>query len=85
MIRYENHCCDCAVPGYPCEGSSCPYIDVPVYYCDICGYSTPAEYDIEGGHYCKECVNKYLDEDFKNLTISEQAEILNINLVSLEG
>ena len=42
MIKYENHCCDCAVPGYPCIGNSCPYIDIPVYYCDSCNDDTLA-------------------------------------------
>lgn len=36
MMRYENHCCGCAVPGYPCEGDSCSRRNVPVYYCDKC-------------------------------------------------
>ena len=34
MIKYENHCCSCAVPAYPCIGNSCPYMNVQVYYCD---------------------------------------------------
>ena len=32
--RIENHCVDC---GLPCLGSSCPYRNVPVDYCDDCG------------------------------------------------
>ena len=34
--RYEDECCDCAVPGYPCLGSSCPNRNVPHYFCDAC-------------------------------------------------
>ena len=34
MVRIENHCCDCAVPGYPCRGSSCPLRRVEVHYPD---------------------------------------------------
>lgn len=36
MRRIENHCCDCAVPAYPCMGSQCPYRNVEVIYCDEC-------------------------------------------------
>ena len=34
MTVIENHCCDCAAPGYPCMGSACPNRRVPVFYCD---------------------------------------------------
>ena len=84
MIKYENHCCDCAVPGYPCIGSSCPYVNVPVAYCDTCNNDIYAEYNIEGEHYCKKHAKEYLKEVFENLTISEQAEVLDISLKSLE-
>lgn len=84
MIRYENHCCDCAVPGYPCEGDSCHYINVPTYYCDICNKDEYAKYDIEGEHYCEDCAKGYLKEVFGNLTLSEQAEVLEIDMKSLE-
>lgn len=84
MIRYENHCCGCAVPGYPCMGSSCPNVNVPTYYCDDCNDDTYAEYDIEGGHYCEEHAMKYLKESFEELTMLEQAEKLDILLKSLE-
>jgi hypothetical protein len=36
MVRIENHCCDCATPGYPCRGSACPLRRVEVHYCDRC-------------------------------------------------
>lgn len=85
MIKYENHCCDCAVPGYPCMGSSCPNINVPVYYCDFCSGDIYAEYDIEGEHYCEECAKKYVKDVFDDLTLSEQAELLEIDMKSLEG
>lgn len=84
MIKYENHCCGCAVPAYPCIGSSCPNVNVPVYYCDVCDNGNYAEYDIEGGHYCENHAKEYLKENFEELTVLEQAEILNISLKSLE-
>lgn len=34
MVRYKNMCVDC---GLPCLGKACPYLNVPVYYCDRCG------------------------------------------------
>ena len=37
MITYEDECCGCAVPGYPCMGSACPNRNVPHMYCDNCG------------------------------------------------
>lgn len=36
MRKIENHCCDCASPGYPCRGTSCPLRSVEVTYCDRC-------------------------------------------------
>lgn len=84
MIKYENHCCNCAAPGYPCMGSSCPYASVPVYYCDDCVNDTYAEYEVDGGHYCEEHAKGYLKECFEGLTMSEQAEVLGIELKSLE-
>ena len=84
MIKYENQCCDCAVPGYPCEGNSCPYLNVPVYYCDTCNNDTYADYDIDGEHYCREHVKEYLKDVFEDLALLEQAKILDVSLRSLE-
>ena len=50
MLVIEDHCCDCAVPGYPCLGVHCPARRVPVFYCDVCG----AECD---GDVCERCAN----------------------------
>lgn len=84
MIRYENHCCSCAVPGYPCIGSACPNVNVPVYYCDVCYDDTYAEYEIEGEHFCESCAKCYMKEAFCDLTLSEQAEVLDIDMKRLE-
>ena len=56
MIRYENHCCSCAVPGYPCRGSTCPLISVPVHYCDKCDAELDDIYDVDGEELCEECL-----------------------------
>lgn len=84
MIKYENHCCGCAVPAYPCIGNACPNVNVPVYYCDICDNDIYAEYDIEGEHYCEKHAKEYLEERFEELSVSERAEILNISLKNVE-
>ena len=84
MIKYENHCCSCAVPAYPCIGISCPNVNVPVYYCDSCNNDIYAQYEIEGEHYCEDHAKEHLKEVFEDLTISEQAEFLDILLKKLE-
>ena len=84
MIRYENRCCDCAVPGYPCLGNLCPYVNVPVYYCDICDCDAYAEYEINGEHYCGDCAKNYIKEYFEDLSLSEQAERLGIIFKRME-
>lgn len=85
MIKYENHCCGCAVPGYPCMGNSCPNVNVPVCYCDTCKSNNYAEYEIEGEHYCEKHAKEYLKETFESLAILEQAEVLGIQIKKLEG
>lgn len=58
MVRYENHCCDCATPAYPCRGSSCPLVRVEVHYCDNpkCGGQLDEIFEVDGGEYCEECL-----------------------------
>ena len=58
MIRIENHCCDCAVPGYPCIGSACPNRNVEVYYCDKCGEELEDIYEVDGEELCEECLKE---------------------------
>lgn len=82
MIKYENQCCDCAVPGYPCIGDSCKYRNVPVYYCDECG--NEADYEIDGEHYCDQHAKEYMRESWDDLSLDEQAEMLDIDLRKVE-
>lgn len=62
MKRIENHCCGCAVPGYPCQGPSCPNRRVPVHYCDICDpkCDKPLDevYEVDGKELCEYCLKK---------------------------
>lgn len=55
MIRYENDCCGCAAPGYPCMGESCPMRQSPHYYCDECGAEKDL-YDYDGEELCADCI-----------------------------
>lgn len=57
MIVYKNHCCDCASPGYPCKGNSCPLRRVPVMKCDVCGIEIEDTQD--GEELCEECARRY--------------------------
>lgn len=56
MVKYEDHCCDCATPGYPCRGSECPLRKVAVYYCDVCREKLEEIYDVDGRELCEECL-----------------------------
>lgn len=60
--RIENHCCDCAAPGYPCRGNACPLRHVEVHYCDRCNAEFENDDDIyetdEGLEYCELCMDE---------------------------
>lgn len=76
MRRIENHCVDC---GLPCLENSCPYRNVSVYYCDECG-EEGAEYRIDNDDLCGGCVEQRIKEAFNELTLSEKAKAVDINL-----
>ena len=57
MKKIENHCCSCAAPGYPCLGSACPNINVPVYYCDKCKEEIEGDvYEADEQELCESCL-----------------------------
>lgn len=58
MLKIENHCCDCAVPGYPCQGDLCPLTRVEVHYCDKCGDELDKIYDVDGEELCEYCLKE---------------------------
>lgn len=74
--RIENHCVDC---GLPCIGDSCPCRNVVVDYCDDCG-DLGAKYRIDGDDLCDDCVKARLKDAFDDLILSEQAELVDIDL-----
>ena len=65
MVRIENHCCDCASPGYPCLGSSCPNRRVEVHYCDQCGEELDTIHEVDevsGKELCSSCHEESQEE-----------------------
>lgn len=56
MIILENHCVDCAVPGYPCLGIHCPKANVEVHRCDECNTELDDIYEVDGEELCEECL-----------------------------
>ena len=60
MLKIENHCCDCAAPGYPCRGSICPRRRVEVHYCDKCGEELPDDeiYEADDEELCEDCLKE---------------------------
>ena len=60
--KYENECCGCAVPAYPCLGSSCPRRHVLHIYCDDCGNDECDIYEFDGKELCIDCIEKLLDK-----------------------
>ena len=56
MVEYENQCCDCATPSYPCIGSACPRRRVAVYRCDKCKGELDDIYEVDDGEYSEDCL-----------------------------
>ena len=63
LRRYENECCDCAVPSYPCVGSYCPRRNVLRVYCDVCGDQADKMYAVGDDDVCEDCLCEYLLEN----------------------
>ena len=56
MLKYENHCCQCATPAFPCIGHLCPFVKVAVHYCDKCEEEIDEIYDVDDEELCEECL-----------------------------
>ena len=74
MTKNENHCMTCVLP---CIYESCPYYNVEVHYCDMCGNA--AYYCIDNEDFCEECAEKMLKNYFNDEPISEQAKLLGFS------
>ena len=62
MITYEDECCGCATPSYPCMGSACPNRSVPHLYCDRCKEEADTLYEYEGEQVCIDCILESLNK-----------------------
>ena len=80
MLRIEDQCVDC---GLPCLGNSCAYQNIKIFCCDQCGRED-ASYRIDGEDYCEKCAKDYIKNIFDEFSLSEQAEILNVNMQKIE-
>lgn len=56
-VRYENHCCGCAVPAYPCTGE---HKKVLVHFCDSCGEDDRPIYEFYNKELCLVCLSNEL-------------------------
>lgn len=59
MIRIENECVDCP-SDMGCIGNSCPYLNVPRFYCDECNHEDKL-YWYENEQLCIDCIIKRLE------------------------
>lgn len=76
MVRIESHCVHC---GLPCLCDGCPNYRVRVHYCDVCD-TEGAEYTMDGQDFCEDCAKDYLRDAFSDLTVTEQARLLDIDI-----
>lgn len=60
MIKYENECCGCAAPAYPCLSDTCHNRHVPHYYCDNCNCEEQLYY-YDGQELCLSCIENKLE------------------------
>ena len=62
MVRFENDCCDCATPAYPCRGERCSLRHVPHFYCDKCKSEVDEGelYEYAGEEMCLDCIKDEL-------------------------
>lgn len=56
MIKYRDECCHCSAPGYPCDGPSCPNLNVPHFYCDKCKHEVEELYYNDDEQWCADCI-----------------------------
>lgn len=78
MIEYESGCVGCP-REIGCRGRSCPYYEMEVYYCDMCK-DEYAKYRIDRNDYCEYCADQYMQNAFDDLSLTEKAELLEIDI-----
>ena len=62
MITYEDECCGCAAPAYPCMGDACPNRNVSHLYCDKCEEEVEELYEYDGKQVCVDCILESLNK-----------------------
>ena len=75
MIKYEDCCVGCP-PEIGCLGRTCPYMNVPVYYCDSC-QCDGAEYHYDCEDICEECLIKVINLEWAMKSVEEKASLLS--------
>lgn len=56
MITYEDECCGCVAPAYPCMGDACMNRHVKRLYCDKCKDDVEKLYKYDGQEICEDCL-----------------------------
>ena len=87
MVRFENDCCDCAVPAYPCRGADCPNRHVAHVYCDNCGGEVVDDdlWDDGNGMYiCTDCLERKLqdlgiDTEYEDFYYADYADAISVD------
>lgn len=80
MLRMNEGCVDCP-PELGCNCETCSQIH-SYWACDLC--DSAAQYRFDGHDYCRRCIEDILLNEFYDLSISEKAEMMNIELEELE-
>lgn len=75
MLKLENWCVGCP-PEKGCLGKGCPYVDVPVYYCDTCN-NDGATYECEGEDICEYCLDELIKKEWDSKTKAEKTTLLS--------
>lgn len=76
MMISRNECIKC---DEYCIGNQCPLKDIVVHYCDECTYRR-ADYIIDGIELCENCAEKFLNEEFNDLSVEEKADSLGFRV-----
>lgn len=83
MLKYKNDCVGCP-PEIGCLGSSCPYSNVPITYCDNCKQeATLYVFPDTDEQLCTTCMERELDSAWAGLTFQEKCEIFDVKEVTI--
>lgn len=84
MIKYEDECVGCHTE-MGCWGDSCPYLNVPHYYCDDCGNETDNLYEIDDTEQlCSKCIEKFVNDEFACLPLDDKIAALELDVKIIE-